>query len=171
VLRRPLFLPIFALVLLMAGCGGVNDTGEPGVTGAELGLTRQISGNWTGKLHQKGQPPFKIAVDIGADSTAQVAYSGIECGGGWTLDGVQTSVPPRYLFTEEIKKGAGGTCKGTGTVSISPIQGNSPSEPAYNQLSYEFSGGGVTSRGLLHRTDPAGIARIFDKAGLQPPPG
>jgi hypothetical protein len=132
-------------------------------------VTRQISGNWTGTLHEEGLPPFEIAVDIGADSTGEVAYTGIECGGGWTLDGVQTSIPPHYTFTEQINEGAGGTCKGTGTVSVSPIQSYSPNEPAYNRLNYRFSGGGVTSAGLLHRTDPAGVNSVFQEAGVSPP--
>ena len=152
----------------MAGCSG-NDGSEPGGTDSETGLTRQISGDWTGTLHQKGLPPFGIGVDIGPDSTAQVAYSGIECGGEWTLDGVQTSTPPLYTFTEQINEGGGGSCKGTGAVSISPIQGHSPSEPAYVRLNYQFTGGGVTSRGRLHRTDLAGLDAVFHQAGLKSP--
>jgi hypothetical protein len=158
---------LFAMgALLMAGCsdGDGGDLTSPGE-----GVTRQIAGNWSGTLHQHGLAPFEIAVDMGADSTGQVAYTGIECGGEWDLDSVQASLPPRYLFTEQITKGTGGTCKGTGTVSLSPIQGHSPNEPAYNRLNYRFTGGGVTSRGLLHRTDPDGVARVFDQAGVGPP--
>jgi hypothetical protein len=168
VLGRGLFVAIAALLLLVAGCSSGN-VGEPGVAGAEIGVTRQISGNWAGTLHQKGLAPFKVAVDIGADSTGRVAYTGIDCGGDWTLDGVQTSIPPRYDFTEEINKGSGGTCKGSGTVSLSPIQSHAPNEPSYNLMSYRFTGGGVTSRGLLHRTAPAHINTVFKQAGVGAP--
>ena len=166
---RHLLIPLLGLLLVIAGCGGPAVSGEPGVAGSESGVTRQISGNWTGTLHQKGMAPFAIAVDIGADSTARVAYSGIRCGGEWTLSRVQTSIPPLYLFTERIKTGAGGTCKGSGTVSLSPIQREIPNEPAYGRMNYRFAGGSVTSRGVLHRTDPAHMTEVFHQAGVSPP--
>jgi len=171
VLSRHLSIPLLALALLATGCGSVQDAGEPGAVGTEIGATRQISGNWKGRLHQEGQKPFQIAVDIGADSTAQVAYSGIKCGGEWSLEGVETSIPPLYIFREQINTGAGGACKGTGRVSVVPIQEQKPNEPAYNRLHYLFAGGGVTSRGLLHRTNPAGLRQVFKQAGVEAPPG
>jgi hypothetical protein len=169
VVGRKLFVPLFALLLLAAGCGSVNDAAEPGETAAESGVTRQIAGNWKGKLQQEGLPPFEIAVDIGPDSTGEVAYTGIKCGGDWTLDRVKTSIPPLYTFTEQINQGAGGTCKGTGTASITPIQDTQPNEPAYNRLNYSFTGGGVTSSGVLHRTDPESLKQVFRQAGVTPP--
>ena len=153
--------------LLIAGCGeGGNSTD---VTAPGAGITRQISGRWTGKLHQKGVQPFVIGVDIGAGGNGEVAYTGIECAGHWTLDRVEPSAPPRYLFNEEITEGAGGNCKGTGRVSLAPIQENEPNEPAYVQLNYQFTGGGVISRGLLHRTDAGALAPVFEGAGIKPP--
>lgn len=149
----------------------MQDAGEPGAVGTEIGATRQISGNWKGRLQQEGRKAFQIAVDIGADSTAQVAYSGIKCGGEWSLEGVETSIPPLYVFREQINTGAGGACKGTGRVSVVPIQETTPNEPAYNQLHYSFTGGGVTSRGLLHRTNPAGLRQVFKQARVEAPPG
>ncbi len=165
---RHLFLPLIALLLSVAGCGGSGDAVEPGATGDE-GVTRQIAGRWTGTLHQKQLAPFEIAADISSDGAAEVAYTGIECGGEWSLDGVQASLPPRYDFTEEINAGAGGTCKGTGTVFLSPIQHNAPNEPAYSRMHYRFTGGGVTSRGLLHRTDPPHLKAVFKTAGVSAP--
>jgi hypothetical protein len=161
-----LLLAIGALLI-----GGCDDNGGSGdVTAPGEGITRQIAGRWIGKLHQKELKPFQVAVDIGSDGNGTVAYTGIECGGEWALDEVQPSTPPRYVFTEEITEGAGGTCKGTGTVSLLPIQDHAPNRPAYNRSNYAFTGGGVTSSGLLHRTDPAHLAPVFRQAGLRPPP-
>jgi hypothetical protein len=163
--RGLVLLSAFA-ALLAGGCGDgdSSDVTEPGA-----GITRQISGRWTGTLHQEGLKPFKIAADIGTGGDAHVAYTGIECGGEWTLDEVRPSLPPRYVFTERISEGAGGSCKGVGTVSLAPIQGHAPNRPAYNRLNYQFTGGGVTSRGLLHRTDPAHLVPVFKVAGVPPP--
>jgi hypothetical protein len=159
---------LFALcALLIAGC--TDDEGSGGTTLSNVeGITRQIAGRWTGALHQKGLAPFKVAADIGADGKGRVAYTGIECGGDWTLDQVEPVTPPHYLFKEAIEEGSGGSCKGTGTVTLSPIQSHSPNSPAYNRLNYEFTGGGVTSRGLLHRTDLAHLTPVFRQAGVSP---
>jgi len=153
-------------ILLLAGCSN-DDAGN--LTAPGEGVTRQIAGSWAGKLQQAGLPPFKMAVDITSDSTGRVAYTGIECGGEWTLDGVRPSTPPRYVFTEQINGGAGGSCKGTGTVSLSPIQGHSPNRPAYTRLNYRFTGGGVASRGLLHRIHAGAEVQTFKQAGVTPP--
>ena len=153
--------------LLIGGCGSAEESSD--VTARGEGVTRQIAGRWTGTLHQKGMKPFEIGVDIGSDGNAEVAYTGIECGGEWTIDEVLPATPPRYVFTEKIKEGAGSSCKGSGTVSLSPIQGHAPNRPAYNRVNYSFTGGGVTSRGLLHRTDPAHLKPVFKQAGVRTP--
>jgi hypothetical protein len=152
---------------LIAGCDSDEDAGD--LTTPGEGVTRQISGRWIGKLHQKGLPPFRIAADIGSDSMGRVAYTGIECAGSWELDGVSESLPPQYAFTETIEEGAGGSCKGTGTVSLSPIQDDAPNSPAYSQMTYTFTGGGVTSSGTLRRTDIAHLLPIFKEAGVTSP--
>ena len=167
-ISRHLFVPLVALLVLVAGCEGGGQAVEPGATGDE-GVTRQIAGRWTGALHQEGLPPFQIAADISSDGAAEVAYTGIGCGGEWSLDGVEAFLPPRYLFTEEINARAGGTCRGTGTVSLTPIQSTSPNEPAYSRMNYRFTGGGVTSRGLVHRTDPAHLKDVFKHAAVAAP--
>jgi hypothetical protein len=163
---RELGLLVAIGTLLVGGCSSDESSD---VTALGEGVTRQIAGRWTGELHQQGLKPFEIAVDIGSDGNGEVAYTGIECGGDWTLDSVRPTTPPQYRFTEEIIEGAGGSCKGTGTVSLSPIQGHAPNQPAYSRLNYSFAGGGVTSRGLLHRTDTAHLAPIFQEAGVTPP--
>jgi hypothetical protein len=167
VLDRKICLLALVIVLL-AGCS--DDGGGEGTSLSNVeGITRQIAGGWTAQLHQKGLAPFEIAVDISADGRGRVAYTGIECGGEWSLDAVQPSVPPRYNFIETIREGAGGSCKGTGDVTLSPIQRHSPNEPAYTRLNYRFTGGGVTSRGLLHRVHPAGLVPVFKRAGVTAP--
>ena len=165
---RGLVLLLALSAPLIAGCGSGQSAGEEAGISVGEGVTRQISGRWTGTLHQEGLKPFEIGVDIGADSTAKVAYTGIECGGDWSLDQAQPATPPRYVFTEQINQGAGGNCKGRGTVTLSPIQGHSPNAPAYNRLNYQFTGGGVTSRGLLRRTDSAHLEPVFKDAGVSP---
>jgi hypothetical protein len=165
---RELGLLLAIGALLIAGCGSGESAGEEAGISTGEGVTRQISGRWTGELHQQGLQPFEIGVDIGADSTAKVAYTGIECGGDWSLDQAQPSTPPRYVFTEEINQGAGGNCKGKGTVTLVPIQGHAPNGPAYTRMNYSFTGGGVTSRGLLRRTDSAHLEPVFKEAGITP---
>jgi hypothetical protein len=164
VLVRGLTLLLAFVALLIGGCSN-DDSGD--VT--TLNNTRQIAGGWTGELRQQGLAPFGMAVDIGADGTGWVAYTGLKCGGGWTLEGSQPSSPPRYIYTERIKEGSGGACKGTGTVTLSPIQRHSPNGPAYTRLNYLFAGGGVTSRGLLHRVHAAELAPVFKQAGVGSP--
>jgi hypothetical protein len=159
---------LFALAALLIG-GCTEDEGTGGTTLSDVdGITRQIAGRWRGTLHQQGLRPFEAAVDIGAAGRGRVAYAGIRCGGDWTLDGVQPGTPPGYLFTEEITEGVGGSCKGTGTVTLSPIQSQAPNGPAYNFLNYTFTGGGVSSRGRLRRTDIAHLDPIVKRSGVTP---
>jgi hypothetical protein len=155
---RWLVVPLALSVALVAGCGISEDSpvDRP---------TEPIAGNWTGTLQQKGLKPFRIAVRIAANGGGDVAYTGIECGGHWRLASDVPSVPaPGYAFKEEITEGAGGNCKGTGTVIIRPDP-----PPAPNVLGYEFTGGGVASKGTLHKTDAAGLKPVFDEAGVTPP--
>jgi hypothetical protein len=149
--------------LLIAGCGGDSDDGH--VTTTSVGPAQEIAGDWTGELTQKGLKPFRIGVQIEADGTGRVAYTGIECGGEWTLKRVLASgIPAGYNFREDVTQGAGDECKGKGTVAIDP---NPPQSP--RSLGYGFMGGGVTSDGTLHKTDVAGIQPVFTEAGVSPP--
>jgi hypothetical protein len=158
-------LPIVVLMvaaLCFAGCGGSGDDGK---TTTAVGPTQEISGDWTGTLRQKGLEPFRIAVRISPDGTGRVAYTGIECGGNWTLKNALASSPPAaYNFRERITQGTGGSCKGTGVVSIGPEPYRAPKE-----LGYGFFGGGIRSDGELHRTDGEGLKPVFDEAGVTPP--
>jgi len=156
-------------VSLIVGCGSGGNPDELTGLGNAQGITRQIAGAWSGRLHQKGLKPFKIAVKITPSGSGQVAYTGIRCGGEWTLTNVTSSLPPEYQFTEKISQGAGKTCKGKGRVSLLPIQGYSPNEPAYKRIHYSFTGSGVKSRGLLHRIHAGEGAPVFKRAGVTPP--
>lgn len=129
---------LLALALL-AGCGdgeGTATAGDP---------IAPIAGTWEGKLHQKDTKPFPIDVTIAsADSAADnvVHYGGsIDCSGTWRYLGSEGDA---FEFEEVIERGRGGACKGRGRVSVSQ---------AGDDLDYEFSGGGVESRGVLRRTD------------------
>lgn len=156
-------------ISLLVGCGNGGNADELTALGNAQGITRQIAGEWTGDLHQKGLKPFKVAVRITPSGSGRVAYTGIRCGGEWSLTNVASSVPPEYQFAEKITQGASDACKGKGRVSLVPIQGYSPNEPAYKRMNYSFTGGGVTSRGLLHRVHAGAQAAIFRRAGGPPP--
>jgi hypothetical protein len=156
--RRLLGL-FFILAVLIAGCGGSSDNSES-TTKAPVG----VAGDWTGTLRQKGIAPFQIAARLDAVGSGRVAYTGIECGGSWTPHVALDSNPPYLEIKERINEGAGGECKGWGTVSLHPSSALSASP-----MQYEFVGGGVSSHGLLHRTDAATLQRIFKQAGVDQP--
>jgi hypothetical protein len=158
-LVRWLTLALVVPVLLVGGCGGEdNDSGEGNAAQA-------IAGDWIGTLKQKGLTPFRVAVQIEPSGSGRVAYTGIECGGTWTMQPeILDSDPPQYGFDEQIEEGAGGSCRGSGDVSIQP-DAIAPREV----LDYVFTGGGITSRGFLHKTDAAGLKPVFDEAGVTPP--
>jgi hypothetical protein len=156
VLVRRLMAALPVVILLVAGCGGGGSKQDDSA--------KAIAGDWTGTLRQKGLAPFRIAVHVEASGEGRVAYTGIECGGGWNLRVVRYTRPEQYEFAERITEGVGGKCKGSGAVSV-----QRQSSAADSPLRYEFTGGGVTSRGLLHGTDAAGLQPIFGQAGVDPP--
>jgi hypothetical protein len=131
-MRRGIALPVAVLALaLLGGCG---DDDEQGFV---------IIGNWRGALDQRGLNAFQVTArirDLGAPALNTVHYTGIDCDGHWTFlrrdDGA-------YRFREVIDRGAGGTCKGKGIVTLTPR--------GENTLGYRFRGGGVVSRGVIGR--------------------
>ncbi len=153
-LVRWLVIPCSALALLLAGCGGSDSKSTPAT---KAGATQEIAGQWTGTLTQAGLPPFRVAVLI-FDGAGKVAYTGIDCAGEWRLDSGGDGTGS-YVFTETIKSGAGGQCKGTGTVRLERV--------AANRLRYRFEGGGVTSRGVLRPARMSEWTSIFQEAGVQ----
>jgi hypothetical protein len=124
-----------------------------------------LAGDWSGELRQRGLAPFEVAVRIDPDGPTRVAYTGIDCGGHWVLRLAGEDAPPIFVIDELITEGAGDRCKGSGTVTLKP---RSKQEP-YTELSYSFEGGGVTSRGVLGKTDAAGLDAVFAEAGVTPP--
>jgi hypothetical protein len=160
-------IPLLAILALttmgLASCGEEDEPDED-----SAGAPRELTGDWTGQLTQEGLPPFAIAVRIephDSSSPTRVAYTGIDCGGTWRSSGTLESNPPQHLFTEEIDQGAGGNCKGSGGVKLIPRPGKNQS----TRLQYEFDGGGITSRGVLSRTNEAGLRTVFEEAGVPPP--
>jgi hypothetical protein len=63
VLHRGVCLLALGIPLLI-GCGSGGNPNDLTPLGNSQGVTRQIAGEWSGKLHQKGLPPFKVAVKI-----------------------------------------------------------------------------------------------------------
>jgi hypothetical protein len=158
VLVRWLAIPVSLLAAILAvGCGGSAEDRSPTL---QAPSTRAIAGDWTGRLIQTGLPPFRIAVAINPRAGGAVAYTGIRCGGIWTA--ISGDPPATYVFREGIKFGSGGKCKGTGTVSL---------KRDGQRLDYVFHGGGVTSRGILSRTTPRALNRVFRQIGAGLLPG
>ncbi|MDP9188263.1 MAG: hypothetical protein M3O25_03325 [Actinomycetota bacterium] len=157
-------LVLAALGLGLAACGEKEEPDLSSATTAPEPRAAEVAGDWTGQLTQKGLAPFQVAVRIEPAGSGTVAYTGINCGGVWALGPVRPaegSTVPRFFFRETIQSGAGGSCKGNGSVTITPAGGS---------LSYEFVGGRAESRGTLTSTDAAGLAPVFQQAGL-PAPG
>ena len=156
---RWLVVPPTLLALLIVGCG------SGGSDAAQGKAAKPIAGDWIGTLKQKGLAPFRIAVQIEPSGEGRVAYTGIECGGTWTMQPeILGSRPPIYGFDERIEEGVGGECKGSGDVSIQP-ELIAPK----TILHYDFAGGGVKSHGLIHRTSAEALKPVFDQAGVDPP--
>lgn len=155
-LVRWLLSVLVVAALVTAGCGGSDDNSSS-TAAANGGSTRGIIGQWTGRLTQAGLPPFRVAALI-FSGAGKVAYTGIDCAGDWKLDSGGDS-SGSYVFTETINQGAGGKCKGTGTVRLDRI--------APKRLRYRFEGGGVSSQGILRPAPTRVWAAIFREAGVE----
>jgi hypothetical protein len=131
---------ILAVLGVSSGCGGntvkVRFPDFPNLDRFE------IRGDWRGRLHQQGLPPFTLEATIRSPQKARentAHYTGIDCSGHWSFLGINGKT---YRFREVIDRGKGGTCKGVGTVTLT-LHGD--------EARYVFRGGGVVSRGVLHR--------------------
>jgi hypothetical protein len=146
---------IAAFALIAAGCGEKQEPDlseippppQPRPATPPQGLPQAVIGDWQGTLEQKGVKPFPIRVAIRSATDPErnlVRYGGeIGCSGTWGYLGADG---PQVRFRERIDAGAGGKCKGTGTVTVSSVQGSGP-----DRLRYRFSGGGIESQGVLSR--------------------
>ncbi len=142
--RRPLALAplLIVLAIALAACG---ERDEPAITATTTAEPQfEITGEWEGRLTQKGLKPFTVRATIDSLERSKqnvVRYGApIACSGTWDYLGASATA---YRFTELIDRGEGGKCKGTGTVSLVPLTDD--------RLEYEFNGGAVTSRGVLTR--------------------
>jgi hypothetical protein len=136
-------LAALAVALVLASCG---EREEPEIIAAAE-PEFEITGSWRGELTQRGIKPFTVRATIASlerfkDNT--VRYGGIECSGTWEYLGATETA---YRFREAIDRGRSAKCKGSGTVSLTPISDD--------QVAYEFRGGGVVSTGDLQRVSPA----------------
>jgi hypothetical protein len=157
-LRARIPFLVAVAVIAAAGCGGSGGGAAPSTAATSEQPTRAIAGSWTGTLRQTGLPQFRIAVVIDRGGTATVAYTGIDCGGRWTLDNGDDA-RRSYVFTEQITHGKGGSCKGTGTVDLVRTERGT--------VRYRFEGGGVTSSGVLSPGRRSALVAIWRRAGLR----
>ncbi len=132
-----------AALLAAAGCGDESGSAPDGNAGKATTAGFDITGSWSGTLHQLGLGSFKVEAEIRSletDDDNAVSYTVIDCSGTWSYD---ETTDDAFTFKEVIDAGEGDKCKGTGTVTLSPT--------GPNKLDYSFSGGGVESRGELVR--------------------
>jgi hypothetical protein len=135
---------VLLLAIAAAGCGSSSDSSTSSAAAPRAGSDAYILGPWHGELHEKGMPAFAVSAHIRSLKDPKrntVAYTLIRCGGNWTYRGFEQGA---YRFLEMIDRGAGGTCKGAGQVTLIPR--------GRDAVRYEFRGGGVISRGTLRRS-------------------
>ena len=147
--KAPLLLLAIALAAAIApGCGekeepSPNDQPPPSADTGASGF--EIIGMWEGRLTQKGLKPFMVSATVGSLEDPKlntVHYTGIDCEGTWTYLGKEGEA---FRFREVIDPNeAKGDCKGEGIVMLTPTEND--------RLTYVFTGGGVTARGVLVRT-------------------
>ena len=132
-----------ACAIVLAACG---EREEPEITSMPE-TEFEITGSWRGQLTQQGMKPFTVRATIASLERFKenvVTYSGLDCTGTWEYLGPSETA---YRFREVIDRGRSARCKGTGTVTLTPL--------ADDQVAYEFRGGGVVSKGDLQRFSPA----------------
>ena len=133
---------VACLLVLAAGLGGCGERDEPEIT-TVAEPTFEITGQWQGRLTQRGRKPFSVQVRIASLERSKqnlVRYGGIDCSGTWDYLGASETA---YRFRETIDRGRSRQCKGAGTVTLAPLTDD--------QVAYRFAGGGVTSIGELSR--------------------
>jgi hypothetical protein len=130
--------------LALAACG---ERSEPEIASTPQQGQFEITGRWHGELTQQGTKPFSVQARIASlerfDDNV-VHYSEIDCTGTWEYLGASETA---YRFRERIDSGQSDACKGSGTVSLTPVSDD--------RVDYEFRGGAVVSRGTLDRVLPA----------------
>lgn len=138
--RRLALAPlVLLLALALAACG---ERDEPAITTTPEPKF-EITGTWEGRLTQKGDKPFEVRAEIVSLERSKqnvVHYTRIDCSGTWDYLGASATA---YRFGELIDAGKSKQCKGKGTVELTPLTDD--------RVAYLFNGGGVTSRGVLHR--------------------
>ena len=161
--RISALLATLALAAGLAACGEKEETVGTS-TGSGAG-DFAIAGDWSGQLTQRG---LDAVPGRGPDrrpgppsGRTQVAYTGIDCGGEWELDG-RGSADALGLRVHRARSppAPGGACKGSGTSRsprTTPRRRSSPTSSA---------AAASQSSGTLTKTDEAGIAPTFAQAGV-----
>ena len=141
---RPLFIcAALAVAVVLGAC----ERDEPEIPSATGESEFEITGRWEGELTQPGMKPFTVEALIASLERFNkniVHYARRNCSGTWEYLGASETA---YRFEELIERGAGGACKGRGTVTLTPLSDDT--------VDYVFRGAGVVSRGELARVLPA----------------
>ena len=154
---------LMAALLALGAATGCGEKSEEAATNPPEPTGFKIEGRWSGELNQKAQSSFRVDATIGSlDNPKQntVHYTGIDCSGNWTFQGRQDTA---YRFREVIDRGRSKTCKGAGTVNLTPVSADS--------LDYVFRGGGVESQGVLSRGGGGGEPTASKKSKSKPKQG
>jgi hypothetical protein len=147
---------LVAALLVLGAATGCGEKSEEAATNPPEPAGFKIEGRWSGELNQKALKSFRIDATIGSlDNPKQntVHYTGIDCSGNWTFQGRQETA---YRFREVIDRGTSKTCKGVGTVTMTPVSAD--------RADYEFRGGGVESQGVLSRGGSGGQPTVAKKS-------
>ncbi len=138
-------LACLAALALALGASACGEKDEPDLATTTTEPQFEITGDWEGRLTQRQMKPFRVEariVSLARSKRNTVRYTGaLECAGTWDYLGADTT---SYRFRETIDKGASKKCKGTGTVSLTPLTDI--------RVDYRFAGGGVVSTGVLDRS-------------------
>jgi hypothetical protein len=128
--------------------------GQPAGAAASPGATRtqapELTGFWSGRVHQPGYATYSMNVFFQDHITALVYYPELKCGG--ELQRLREQ-PGAVVFQETLTQGTG-ACETSGTVVFQPLRNNAMSWKWY------YPGGRLGSTARLRRIPGMGADQI-----------